>query len=107
MIEPKVSKVAKIVPSDPEDDPLAEVDYPGDIEGDAKAELDALQSGFRKRISQENDRFRRAVDVQYWTAVCFESKEQRNRFLDKLGLTEEGQYVDGVELAEKLGIDLD
>lgn len=98
---------AKIRPSDPEDNPLDDVEYPGDIVGDSAAELDALKAGFRERIAAENDRYRRATDVSYWSAVCFESVEQRDRFWDVIGIPDVGQYVDGLELARKLGIELD
>lgn len=86
--------------------PLAGVELPGTFEGNSEVVLDALQAGFRRRMTKENDRFRRAVDVQYWFAVCFDSQAQRNQFLDALDFRDEGQYVDGVELARRLDIDL-
>lgn len=105
-VEPAVSAKAKIKPSDSEDDPLANLSEGKDLEADSFEELDAIKAGFRRRMKQEGDRFRRATDLRFWTAVCFESTEQRNAFLDAVGFPDDGQYIDGVQLAEKLGIDL-
>lgn len=89
-------------------DPLANVDYPGDLEGDARAELDALQQGFRDRAKAETDRFRLATDSEYWVAVCFKTREDKDAFLTAAGLTRIGdKYLDGYQVAAALGVDLD
>lgn len=80
----------------PEPDPLADVDYTGDIETDALAELDALDAAFRDRRRREDRRFKQATDSEFWIALCFPSREDKERFLRKHGLIDLGdKYLDG------------
>jgi hypothetical protein len=89
------------------DDPLKDVPYTGDVEQDAAAELDALQTAFGDRTRKERQRFVAATDSEYWFAVCFQSREQKERFLLALNWVRFGdKYLDGTLLAEKLGIAL-
>lgn len=94
--------------AEPEPDPLAEVDYTGDIAEDSAHELSALEQGFKDRSKRENDRFRLATDSEYWVAVCFKSREDKEQFLRKAGLFGIGdKYLDGYQVARTLGIELD
>ena len=79
----------------------------GDVEKDSEAELDALQKGFRDAIKREDKRFELATDSEYWFCVCFQSREQCNAFLKAMDLLEIGdKYLDGQEVAKKLGVKL-
>ena len=79
----------------------------GDVEKDSEAELDALQKGFRDAIKREDKRFELATDSGYWFCVCFQSREQCNAFLKAMDLLEIGdKYLDGQEVAKKLGVKL-
>ena len=84
------------------------VDLPdptGDAEVDSLADLDAVQEGFRKRASNEAKRFELSTDSEYWACLCFQSREQCNAFLKALDLLHIGdKYLDGVKVAEKLGV---
>lgn len=92
---------------EPEPDPLADVDYTGDIAEDSAREFTALEQGFRDRAQRENDRFRMATDSEYWVAVCFKSREDKERFLNRAGLLRVGdKYLDGYQVARILGIDV-
>lgn len=92
----------------PEPDPLATVEYTGDLAQDAAAELGALEEGYRSRAKAEADRFKRATDSEYWVAVCFTSREEKDRFLHRAGLADIGdKYLDGREVADRLAVDLD
>lgn len=91
----------------PEEDPLVGVPYGQGIEADCKAEASALLSGFQQRAKQEHDRFLLAVDSEFWFAVCFHSREQKEAFLVAMGwLTIGDKYIDGTFLAKHLGITL-
>lgn len=91
-------KVGKGVP-----DPLAGVEYTGDLAADAAAELTAMEQGYRDRASAEADRFRAATDSEFWFAVCFTSREEKEAFLDELGARSIGdKYLDGQVLARLL-----
>ena len=90
-------------------DPLAAVVYTGNVEVDAKAEVSALLQAFRDRAKKEQDRRMAATDSEFWFAVCFETRAQKDEFLSKLGLIAHvhgDKYIDGSVLAAKLGITL-
>ena len=79
----------------------------GNPEADSKADLDAVQQGFRDRIKNENNRFELATDSEYWFAACFQTREQKEVFLKAMDLIVHGdKYIDGRLLAEKLGVEL-
>jgi hypothetical protein len=91
--------------AEPEPDPLAHVNYTGNVEEDAKQELTALQQGFRDRAKREAERFRLATDSEFWIAVCFKSREDKERFLRNAHLLSVGdKYLDGYAVARVLGI---
>jgi len=101
-------------------DPLADVDYLGDISGDCAVELSALGSalrkasepapdanaaGYRERAKSEADRFKLATDSEYWFAVCFRTREEKDAFLAASGLDRLGdKYLDGQAAATILGV---
>lgn len=93
--------------AEPEPDPLADVEYTGDLAADSAAELDAVAQGFRDRTKWEDDRFRLATDSEYWFAVCFTSREDKDAFLAAARLLPVGdKYLDGSAVAAILGIDM-
>ena len=90
----------------PEPDPLANVEYTDNLAQDAAAEFTALEQGYRDRAKNEADRFKRATDSEYWVAVCFDSREEKERFLRAAGLDTLGdKYLDGRDVARALDID--
>lgn len=90
---------------DPEDtpDPLADVQYTDDLATDAALELDALQQGYRARAAAEVDRFREATDSEYWVAIVFRNREDKDAFLVKHGLAKLGdKYLRGDQVDKVL-----
>jgi len=74
----------------------------------AKEELSEVLAGFKARSAREEDRFTDTTDSEYWVAVCFQSRAQKDEFLQKTDLMEHGdKYLDGMLLAERLGIQLE
>lgn len=79
----------------------------GNPEIDSKADLNEVQKSFRERIKMENDRFQNTTDSEYWFAVCFQTREQKEAFLKAMNLFLIGdKYLDGVEVAKQLGINI-
>ena len=81
----------------------------GDAEADAQKDLGELESGFRRRAADESRRFALVTDTEYWGAICFETREQRDAFFAALGVAgfgNRGRYFDGNAIADKLGIAL-
>lgn len=91
---------------DPEPDPLADVEYSGDLEVDAARELVALESAFRERRKREDARFRDVTDSEYWFAVCFRTRADKEKFLAAVGGLRGDKYLSGYELARRLGIEV-
>ena len=82
-------------------------DQTGDAEADSAADLDAVQEGFRKRAQDEGKRFALATDTEYWSCICFQTREQKEAFLAAIGVLKHGdKYLDGALVAKALGIDL-
>jgi hypothetical protein len=95
--------------AEPEPDPLADVEYTGDLAADSEAELDALAMGFRERTKHEDEdeRFRLATDSEYWFAGCFKTREDKDVFLAAARLLPVGdKYLDGYAAARVLGISM-
>ena len=89
-------------------DPLANVDLNGTVEEDAKKETSAVLEAFRARAKREEKRMRDATDSEYWFAVCFGNRDEKEQFLHALGMMAHGdKYIDGRKLAEAMGISLD
>ncbi|MGW5741569.1 hypothetical protein [Amycolatopsis sp. NPDC003861] len=94
--------------AEPEPDPLADVEYTGDLPEDSRRELTALQQGFRDRARREAERFRLATDSEYWIAVCFKTREDKEKFLRNAGLLAIGdKYMDGYAVARVLGVPME
>lgn len=76
--------------------PLDKAVLTGNAEEDAEAELDALQLAYRERNAKENDRFLAATDSEFWIALCFLSREDKEAFLKKYRIIHLGdKYLDG------------
>lgn len=86
---------------------LDAVEYTGNAETDSLAEMDAVKQGFRDRKLGEQARFKDATDSEYWVAVCFQNREQKEEFLRKAGIIDLGdKYLDGMKVADRLGVEL-
>lgn len=88
-------------------DPLADVEYTDNVEVDSAAELDALAKSFRGRRDAEAKRFEQATDSEYWFAVCFRTRADKDAFLAAIKATRLGdKYIDGHALARLLDVPL-
>lgn len=77
-----------------------------DIEKEALDEVGEI-SKFSKKAKAENDLFKDNTDANYFTVVTFNNSGQLDEFLNKVGLTpSDKQYIDGIALARKLGIEI-
>jgi len=78
-----------------------------EMEKMAASEISEVLKGFIGRGVREEQRFWDAVDSEYWFAVCFQTREQKDEFLEKSKMVELGdKYIDGMALARMLGIKL-
>ena len=78
-----------------------------DIEEAPEEELSELLAGFKSRAREENRRFLVAVDSEFWFAICFQTREQKDAFLKATRWAQQGdKYLDGQWVAKQLAIDL-
>jgi len=90
-------------------DPLEDVDFdPNDLEASATAEMSEIVRLIKEKKKESSDRFRTANDTDYWVALCFQCREQRDEFLRKAGWSDLGEkYLNGLEIARRLGVDVE
>jgi hypothetical protein len=80
---------------------------------DTNNEITSLINFFNEKESNDVKKFKDKKasdnDTRFWFAVYFQDTDQKNEFLEKAGIKEltSGQYVDGLLLAEKLGIKME
>ena len=87
--------------------PVPEPEPVGTFAEQAVVQLTELEQGIKDRKRAERDRFRAATDSEYWFAVCFTSRAQKETFLRAAGLWEHGdKYLDGRLVADRFGIEL-
>lgn len=82
----------------------------GSLAEDAAEEMSELESAYVKRRKDEDKRKRAAVDSEYWFAVCFRTREDKERFLGAAGARKGihgDKYLDGYALAKLLGVDME
>jgi len=87
--------------------PLDTIEYQHNVEGDSKKEMSATLAAFKRRVKVEYARVKSATDSEFWIAICFQSREQKDTFLQKTGLSDIGdKYLDGLQVADLFGIEL-
>jgi hypothetical protein len=92
---------------DDSDNPLEEIEYINNLEEDSKAELTALQKAIKDQQRNYAAKMKDILDSEYWVAVCFQTRAQKEAFLTAIGLILDGdKYVNGLSLAKKMGINL-
>lgn len=66
-------------------------------------EVSETLASFKDREKQEAKRFRDATDSEYWVAICFHSRADKEAFLAEHGLDHLGdKYLDGYAVSRLL-----
>lgn len=79
-----------------------------ELEKEAAKESNEILDKFRQRANDENARLLDATDSEFWVAMCFQTREQKEEFLRKAHLIQYGdKYLDGMKVAEEMGIKLE
>jgi hypothetical protein len=72
-----------------------------------KEEMSETLKKFKAQKAEEQKTFYENVDSEYWIAICFQSRDQKEAFLEKAGLMQYGdKYLDGMDVAEHMGINI-
>jgi len=94
-------------PAAPIENPLAVMSSSDDLEADADAEVGAMAAAIADEKKLRRDAYRTLVDPDFWFAVCFQSREQKEAFLTAVGWLDHGsRYLDGLWIAKRLGVDV-
>jgi hypothetical protein len=76
--------------------PFSEVEYTGNLETDTALELTAAQAAFRDRARDYKRQRLLVEDSEFWVAVCFRTREDKEAFLRDHGLLQLGdKYLNG------------
>ncbi len=87
--------------------PLAKLQDTGDMTENAEQEISAALAAIKAEKKQRRDQYRVLTDPNFYLVVCFQSTDQKDEFLEKSGWAAEGtKYLDGLELAGQLGVDV-
>jgi len=71
-------------------------------------ELSETLQKLKASLKNERDVFLENVDSEYWFCVCFQTREQKEEFLEKMKWLDLGdKYLDGLEVAERQELKLD
>ncbi len=87
----------------------AALDIPtaAEAEAEALADVNRVLTRFKESARRENERFADATDSEHWIALSFQTRGQKEEFLQKIGwLDLGGKYLDGMACAEAQGITL-
>ena len=79
-----------------------------EMERIAQEEVNEIFRKITEAGNKAKKKFIEDNDGEYWVALCFQTRAQKEEFLQKVGWMHLGdKYIDGMELAELLGISLE
>lgn len=103
--------ISRILTPESIPNPLADVDYePGDIPSSdlrqvAEDEEGAVLKALKASEKADKSRFEVAVDSEFWFALYFQSRAQKEAFLTAMGWLLYGdKYLNGLQIAKHQGI---
>ncbi len=80
----------------------------GDPEENATREVDIVLDELLAQRRQQKERWRITNDDEFWVAVCFQSRQQKEDFLRLAGWEQFGdKYLDGLRLAAHIGVSIE
>ncbi len=89
-------------------DPIGAIDYANLTNEQATGqEISEVLKAFKQRAATEQARFEAATDSEFWLGVCFQTRAQKEAFLQGVNMLQHGdKYIDGELLAKRMGIPL-
>ena len=91
-----------------EGDPLEVVEYDAEnLEVSAEREMSEIVRQIKADKKTRYERFRIEQNKHYYLVLCFQSCDQRDEFVQEVGWpTTEGRFINGLEVARRLGVDV-
>ena len=110
----KVRKIDRNAPDldtmfEDEGDPLELVEYDDEnLEASAESEMSEIVRQIKADKKARYERFRIEQNKHYYLMLCFQSRDQRDEFAQATGwATVEGRFVNGLDVARRLGVDIE
>jgi hypothetical protein len=66
-----------------------------------------ITESFRKIRERKDALFSDIMDADYYLVLCFQSEKQCAEWARKAGMPERDRYIDGLDLAERMGIKIE
>ncbi len=88
------------------ENPLDAVPETDDSEHDTKQVVSAALAAFKNQAANEAKIFQDNTDTEYWFAVCFQNRDQKEAFLKAVKWGADDKYLDGQKVAKAMGIAL-
>ena len=90
---------------EPDDDDTVPLPLGDDVEADVAVEMTETLRLLLEHKKRQRDLYRISNDDEFWLAICFQSREQKEAFLAALKLADLGdKYIDGLQVAQRLGV---
>lgn len=85
--------------------PLDAEEFTGKPEADAATEISAALKAIIEQKRAMREVYRTTTDPEFWFAVCFQSRAQKDDFLEATGWAALGdKYIDGLKVAQLMGV---
>jgi hypothetical protein len=88
---------------------FAGVEFSGDLQEDSDATMSTALREIIERKKASQERFRVAIEPDFYFCVCFQSREQKDEFLKLAGWegVEGARFVNGLEIARQMDIPIE
>jgi len=89
-------------------DPLEDVEYDEvNLETSANDEMSEILRQIKADKKARYDRWRVALDSRYYVVLCFQSYDQRQEAIEKLGWSVHwDRFINGLDVCRRLGVDV-
>lgn len=77
-----------------------------DPEANVDAEVSEVLSQIAAAKKERRDTYRVMTDFNFYLVVCFQSTDQRDEFVKQAQWRTDGAFVDGLDVARRLGLDV-
>jgi hypothetical protein len=90
------------------ENPLNRLPQQDNPEEAAQQEVSVALQTILDEKNERRDAYRTMLDTEFWCAICFQSRAQKEQFLAGLGVLDLGdKYIDGLLVAERLGVPIE
>jgi hypothetical protein len=104
MVAPKFGSLLTARPEG--DSPILDMPDMDDPEANVDAEVSEVLQQIAAAKKERRDAYRVMTDPNFYLVVCFQSTDQRDEFVRQAKWQAVGAFVDGLDVARRLGLDV-